>query len=79
MPASSSVVGALAHRVVDRLLDARRRSTSTVRSTSDAVGTGTRTAKPWSRPASSGMMRPIALAAPVEVGIRLTAALRARR
>src|SRR6478752_4082918 len=38
-------------------------STSTVRSTNEAVGTGTRTAKPCKRPASSGIRRPIALAA----------------
>ena len=73
-----AVVGALADGGVDRL-DEVSCSSSTVRSTSDAVGTGTRTAKPCSLPASSGMTRPIALAAPVEVGTRLTAAQRARR
>ena len=34
---------------------------------------------PFSLPSSSGITRPIALAAPVEVGIRFTAAARARR
>ena len=36
-------------------------------------------ATPFSLPLSSGMTRPIAFAAPVEVGIRLIAAARARR
>ena len=45
----------------------------------DAVGIGTRIAKPSSLPLSSGMTRPIALAAPVEVGTTLSAAARARR
>ena len=48
------------------------RCTSTVRSTSDPVGIGTRTANPCSLPASSGITRPIALAAPVDVGTRFT-------
>ena len=51
----------------------------TVRSTTDPVGTGARTAKPPSLPCSSGITSPIALAAPVEAGIRLIAAARARR
>src|ERR1019366_919136 len=55
------------------------RGVSTVRSTTEPVGTGARTAKPWSLPCSSGITRPIALAAPVEAGIRLIAAARARR
>ena len=44
-----------------------------------AGGTGARTANPWSLPLSSGITSPIALAAPVEAGIRLIAAARARR
>ena len=55
------------------------RSASIVRSTIEPVGTGTRTAKPLRRPASSGITRPSAFAAPVDVGTRLTAAARARR
>jgi hypothetical protein len=55
------------------------RSTSTVRSTIDPVGTGARTAMPSRRPASSGITSPMALAAPVLVGTRFMAAARARR
>ena len=55
------------------------RSASNVRSTSEPVGTGARTAKPCSLPLSSGSTRPTAFAAPVEVGTRLIAAARARR
>ena len=50
-----------------------------VRSTSEPVITGARMAMPLSLPFSSGSTRPTAFAAPVEVGIRLTAAARARR
>ena len=53
--------------------------TSQVRSTSDPVITGARTEMPLSLPSRSGRTRPMALAAPVLVGIRLIAAARARR
>ena len=55
------------------------RPTSHTRSTTEPVITGARTAMPFSLPSSSGITSPIALAAPVEVGIRFTAAARARR
>src|SRR5262245_11860079 len=55
------------------------RPASNERSVADPVGTGTRTAYPSSLPLSSGSTRPIAFAAPVEVGTRLSAAARARR
>jgi len=45
----------------------------------DPVATGARTAIPFSLPSSSGSTSPTAFAAPVEVGIRLIAAARARR
>jgi hypothetical protein len=45
----------------------------------DPSSTGIRSATPSSRPAMSGITRPIALAAPVLVGMMLTAADRARR
>src|SRR3712207_7873844 len=44
------------------------RATFAVRSTTEPVGTGARTAKPCILPWSSGTTRPIALAAPVEAG-----------
>ena len=49
------------------------------RSTAEPVGTGARIEKPFSFPFSSGSTRPTALAAPVVVGIRLSAAARERR
>jgi hypothetical protein len=52
---------------------------STVRSVTEPVGIGARTATPSSLPLSSGRTSPIARAAPVEVGTRLSAAARARR
>src|SRR5919112_202374 len=55
------------------------RDTLTVRSVAEPVGTGTRIAYPSSLPLSSGSTRPIALAAPVDVGTMLSAAARARR
>ena len=55
------------------------RTASNVRSTTEPVGTGARTAKPCSLPLSSGSTRPTAFAAPVDVGTRLIAAARARR
>src|ERR1700678_2012926 len=55
------------------------RAPPTVRSTTEPVGTGARTAKPFSLPCSAGITSPIAFAAPVEAGIRLIAAARARR
>ena len=54
-------------------------SSSTTRSTMLPSGMGTRIARPSSLPASSGITRPIAFAAPVEVGTILVAALRERR
>ena len=55
------------------------RPATIVRSTTEPVGTGARTAKPCSLPLSSGITSPIAFAAPVEAGTRLIAAARARR
>jgi len=55
------------------------RETIAVRSTTDPVATGARIEKPLSLPFSSGRTRPTAFAAPVVVGIRLSAAARARR
>ena len=46
---------------------------------SEPSGTGARTDTPSTLPFSSGMTTPIALAAPVDVGMRLIAAARARR
>jgi len=50
----------------------------TVRSTREPSGTGARMATPSTFPFNSGMTRPMARAAPVEVGMRLIAAERAR-
>ena len=50
-----------------------------VRSTIETFGVGTRMEKPSSLPAVSGMTSFRALAAPVELGIMLSAAARARR
>ena len=50
-----------------------------VRSVSEPVGVGTRTARPSNLPLSSGRTRATAWAAPVLVGIMLSAAARARR
>ena len=52
------------------------RLTSSVR---EPVGVATRCAWPFSKPSNSGMTRPIALAAPDEVGTVFTAAALARR
>ncbi|MND08373.1 hypothetical protein D3C83_309450 [compost metagenome] len=52
---------------------------TTVRSTTETSGVGTRMAIPSSLPFNAGKTRPIALAAPVEVGIIESAAARARR
>ena len=54
------------------------RLATNLKSTTDTFGVGTRMATPSSLPASSGSTRPTALAAPVEVGIMLIAAARAR-
>ena len=54
-------------------------STTTARSTIDTLGVGTRMAHPFSLPLSSGMTSPMALAAPVVVGIIDWPAARARR
>jgi glyceraldehyde 3-phosphate dehydrogenase len=48
-------------------------------SVAEPVGIGTRSANPSSLPLSAGSTRPIALAAPVEVGTMFSAAARARR
>ena len=53
--------------------------TWTTRSTIEPVGTGARIDMPSTLPLSSGSTTPIARAAPVEVGMRLIAAARARR
>ena len=45
----------------------------------DPVGVGTRCAEPINLPFNSGITRPIAFAAPVELGTILTAAARERR
>ena len=55
------------------------RSSSAVRSTTEPSGDGMRIEKPSSLPLSSGSTSPIALAAPVEVGMIDSAAARARR
>src|SRR5919201_967647 len=55
------------------------RPTRTTRSVSEPVATGARTEIPSTFPFRSGMTIPIARAAPVEVGIRLIPAARARR
>src|SRR5882757_9633218 len=55
------------------------RSSSTTRSVTEPVGTGTRIAMPSSLPASSGITSAVALAAPVVVGMMFSAAARARR
>ena len=49
------------------------------KSTTDTVTVGTRSDMPSKRPLSSGITRARARAAPVEVGIMLTPAVRARR
>ena len=54
------------------------RAVSHTRSTTEPVGTGARTTIPFSLPSSSGS-RPRSPSAPVDVGIRLIAAARARR
>ena len=54
-------------------------STWATKSVREPSGTGTRTAMPFSRPLSSGITSPMALAAPVLVGIMERAAERARR
>ena len=53
--------------------------TVAVRIVVDPVGVGTRCAEPINFPFNSGITRPIALAAPVELGTILTAAARERR
>jgi len=50
-----------------------------VKSTNETLGVGTRIDVPSSLPFISGITKPMALAAPVDVGIMLTAAERARR
>ena len=53
--------------------------TTAVRIVVEPVGTGTLCAEPISLPLSSGITRPIAFAAPVELGTMLAAPARARR
>lgn len=53
--------------------------TSHTKSTSETVGVGTRTDRPFNLPCKSGITSPIAFAAPVEVGIILRVAARALR
>ncbi len=54
-------------------------SSVATKSQTDTVGVGTRKAMPSSLPASSGMTRVTALAAPVVVGMMFWPAARARR
>ena len=54
-------------------------SSSATRSTTETLMVGTRIAMPSSLPLSFGITSPTAVAAPVVVGIMLTAAARARR
>src|SRR5258708_34860637 len=54
-------------------------SRTAVRSISDTSLVGTRSDMPWNLPFNSGSTRATALAAPVLVGMMLTAAARARR
>ena len=54
-------------------------SNTTVNSVKEPVATGTRCAPPSNLPSISGITLPIALAAPVELGIIFSAAARARR
>src|SRR2546427_5120794 len=54
-------------------------ASSAVRSTTETFGVGTRMAMPSSLPLRCGSTRPTAVAAPVVVGIMLTAPARARR
>ena len=55
------------------------RATSNTQSVSEALSSGTRTARPFSLPSSSGKMSPIAVADPVVVGISEALAARALR
>ena len=50
-----------------------------VKSVTEPSGVGTRNEPPLSLPFNSGITSPMALAAPVELGTMLMAALRARR
>jgi len=77
MPCSGPSAAALKASLSSSTLVSR--AASKVRSTSEPVITGARTAKPVSLPLSSGSTRPTALAAPLDVGMRFTAAARARR
>src|SRR3989338_3913697 len=54
-------------------------ASSTERSTTDTSGVGTRMAYPFNFPSRSGITFPMALAAPVELGMIDCAAARARR
>ncbi len=72
-PSAASFILALISSAVVFLLRTQ------VRSMRETVGVGMRMARPLSLPLSSGMTSPMALAAPVVVGIMETAAARARR
>jgi hypothetical protein len=78
MPSSAPVSALAPNASLTSSLEVGR-DTSQTRSTTEPVITGARTAMPLSLPSSSGSTRPTALAAPVEVGTRFTAAARARR
>ena len=72
LPLAARTMASLIWRTVVRFLAVN------VRSTSDTLAVGTRSAVPSSLPASAGSTRPTARAAPVEVGMMLSAAARAR-
>ena len=77
MPLSAPSAAALTAALTSSTVVSR--PASKVRSVAEPVGIGTRIANPSSLPLSCGRTRPIALAAPVEVGTMLRAAARARR
>ena len=72
------LLGGALDRVVDLLLAWSRFLATNLKSTTETFGVGTRIETPSSLPLSSGSTRPTALAAPVEVGIMVSAAARAR-
>ncbi|CAB5017975.1 unannotated protein [freshwater metagenome] len=72
-PAEASFIAALISLALTSLVS------STVKSVTEPVGTGTRRAYPSSFPLSSGRTKLIAFAAPVDVGIMFVAAPLARR
>src|SRR3972149_9456369 len=72
-PSAAFFMAALISSLVTSLLSKQ------VKSTSDTSGVGTRGATPFILPLQVGRTKPIAFAAPVLVGIMLTAAARALR